>query len=257
MKIRKFDFDHEIHLWNLGDVHRGDEACDVPALMKTVEQIRQDPLARWVSTGDLLNVGITASKTGPYHSMNVKAESDALVRELGPIGDKFLGMVKSNHHDRIDRAVGLPLDEYLFDKMGWPKHLYMGALGVVAIGVRGSTYYVCLHHGIGGGRRRGGKVNSAEEPSIIIPGADLYLSGHSHSCCSFKNKGYSINKFKFALIEYTFTVAVTGHYLQYLDCYAPDLLYRPMPIGSTVVILPVVPSGRTTEKRIKVDFFEP
>ena len=40
---------------------------------------------------------------------------------------------------------------------------------------------IAMHHGIGGGRPRGGKVNNLERFETVISIANLYLQGHTHT----------------------------------------------------------------------------
>ena len=177
MKIKKYKYGRTIKVYNLGDVHRGNNSCDLDFLHKVIKKIKNDKDAFWLSTGDLLEVGTTQSVSGPYDSLTVQEELDYIVDELRPIKNKCLGMVASNHHERIKRATGLSLDKAVCTALEIP---YLGITGVINITVGRAAYYCVLHHGVGGGTQ-GNKVNRALNLAKIHAGADIYFTGHTHS----------------------------------------------------------------------------
>ena len=109
---------------------------------------------------------------------------------MKPITDKCLGLVGSNHHGRFDGAVGMSLDGILSDKMKIP----LGKLGIINITCGSASYYVAMHHGGGGGKRRGSKSANLEELGDLLPSADIYMEGHTHTFDSFINEVPYIDK---------------------------------------------------------------
>ncbi len=173
MQIPKYNFDDHILLFNLGDIHRGDHCCNVPLLHKTIKFIQKTPSAYWVSTGDLLNVALKTSLSDSYKSDPLGKEFEALKRELTPISEKCLGLVSSNHHARFERTAGMSLDKLIADTLNIP---FLGHTGIINITLGGAAYIIGMHHGLGGGRKRGAKTNNAEEFGVLFPGADIYYS---------------------------------------------------------------------------------
>lgn len=251
MKIPQYHFDKGITIFNIGDIHRGDEACDVDTLHKTINEVKKSG-AYWISTGDMLNVAIKTSISDVHNSMGIQKELTLLSNELRPIADKCLGFVGSNHHRRINNATGLDFDKVVANELGIP---YLGKLGLINVTCGGASYFVAMHHGTGGGRRRGGKVNNLEDLSTLVPSADVYLEGHTHAYASFINEVPYIDRKRNSLRYYKSHFVTTGHYLLWEDSYAQDYKMRPMPCGSAVIELGHAVVGRNDLKSVKASFF--
>lgn len=249
MKILKHEFSDAIKIMNLGDTHRGDESCDVNALLSNINYIAENENVFWVSTGDMLNVATKASKSSTYKSLSPQKELDTFEKELAPIANKCLGFVSSNHHNRISNEVGLSLDKAIARNLNIP---YLGDIGVLNIKVGASCYYIAMHHGVGGGKRRGNKTNNLEDLSLIIPGADVYMEGHSHSFDHFINETHYIDKKRNNLVSQKAYFVTTGHYVKWDGSYAQGYKLKPMPIGSSIITLQPGISGR--DKKVEVDF---
>lgn len=250
--IQQHHFPDDILLFNLGDVHRGDKACDVSSYLKTVEEIRRTPNARWVSTGDLLNVALMGSKSGAYYSNNVGQEVEDLSKELAPIADKCLGFVASNHHDRFDRAVGMSLDKLLATFLGVP---YLGSLGTLVITCGRASYWVALHHGVGGGRTTGAKANIHDRLLEMAPCFDILLSGHTHTYLVSPSSQKYPDRKRLTLTTMQQWRVTTGHYLDYDASYAGKLMLREMPKGSSVCHLKSSSIGQVKNKQVKTWLF--
>lgn len=251
MKIPQYHFNNGVAIFNLGDVHRGDAACNVSALHKTINEIKNTG-AYWVSTGDLLNVAIKSSISDVHGSMSLQKELELLTTELKPIADKCLGFVGSNHHRRINNATGLEFDKVVANNLRIP---YLGKVGLINVTCGGASYFIAMHHGVGGGKRRGGKVNNLEDLSSLIPSADVYLEGHTHAYASFINETPYIDRKRNSLRYYKSHFITTGHYLEWEGSYAQDYKMRPMPNGSSVVELGFAVVGTSNAKSVKSSFF--
>jgi len=253
MRIPQYNFNDGVAIFNLGDVHRGDKACDVSAFNRTIAEIKNTG-AKWVSTGDLLNVALKTSKSDCYSSMSLEDEKDALVKELSPIAGQCLGFVASNHHNRFDQTVGMSLDKIVAKELKVP---FLGAVGLINVTCDAASYFIGMHHGIGGGKRRGGKINNLEDLSGIMPAADVYLEGHTHAFASFINEVPYIDRKRNSLRYYKSHFVTTGHYLNWEGSYAQDLKLKPMPVGCSVIELKAAPSGSNAKaKNVKIDFFQ-
>lgn len=250
--IIQHHFDHDIDLFNLGDVHRGDQACDVNLYLKVIEEIRRNPFARWVSTGDLCNVALAGSKTGAYFSANVGQEVEDLAKELEPIADKCLGIVSSNHHDRFSRAVGMSLDKLLGSFIGIP---YLGHVGRVAVTCGRATYWIALHHGVGGGRTMGAKANTHDRLMDLAPCYDVYLVGHTHTYMVTPSSQRCPDRKRMKDTTLDQWRVTTGHFLDYDASYAGTLMLREMPKGSSVCNLRASTVGKQQNKQVKTYLF--
>ena len=224
----------DVNLYNLGDVHLGDDACDRSLFEKAVNAIKEDPFARWVSTGDLLNVALVGSKSNSHHSMNLQEELELLVDYLNPIVDKCLGLVGSNHHKRLDRMAGMHLDKLLGNILGIP---YLGAIGRLVITCGRASYWVMFHHGVGMGSTPGAKANGQERLLNLIPGYDLYLSGHTHSRMLAEATQPYVDRKRIRETKIHQYKQTTGHFISYDDSYAADMALKEMPKGMSTCVL--------------------
>lgn len=252
MKIQSYNFDSDIKIVNLGDIHRGDPCHDNKLFKKAIQFIMDNPEVYWVSTGDLLNVSLESSKSDTYKSLSPQDEFDILIKELNPIANKCLGFVKSNHHNRFDRAVGMSLDKMLGKQLQVP---FLGAIGALKVTCDHNSYYIVMHHGTDGGRKRGAKVNRLQELSELIGGADIYLEGHTHHYNSFVDDVVYIDKKRGNLVTMKATFVTTGHCLDWDGSYAQDLKLRSAPKGFAVLNLKAAATGNLVNKKIEVAFF--
>ena len=251
MKIPQYKFDNTISIVNFGDLHLGDRCCDKKAVYSVAKQIEQDDSLYWLSTGDLLNVALKQSKSDVYSSMSVKEELDELLEMVEPIKGKCLGIVGSNHHHRFENEVGLNLDETISALSGIP---YLGEIAVVDVTCGSCSYFIAPHHGVGGGRTSGAKVNELGRLSDVISGADVYMQGHTHSFAHFTIEQPYIDRKRKAVQSVQSHFVTTGHYLGWEGSYAQRLKLRPAPIGSSVVTLYGNQIGQHKTKKVKIDF---
>ena len=246
--IPHYRFADDIELYNIGDAHRGDKACDVSLFLKVIEEVRRNPFARWVSTGDLANVALQGSKSGAYYSDNVGQEVEDLSKELAPIADKCLGFVESNHHDRFDRAVGMSLDKLLASFLQIP---FLGSTGRIVVTCGKASYWISMHHGVGGGRTTGAKANIHDRLMDLSPCFDLMLSGHTHTYLVSPSAQVYPDRKRITVTTLQQWRVTTGHFLDYDASYAGKLMLREMPKGAAVCHMKSCGVGQTKNKQIK------
>ena len=245
-----YKFNHGIKIYNLGDIHRGNNNCDTNLLKKLINVIAADPEAYWVSTGDLLETAIKSSKSSCYESSTPEEEIEALSAELEPIRLKCLGFVSSNHQNRIKKEVGLSLDKVLADRARIP---YLGVSAIIKVVCGACAYFISLHHGVGGGTD-GNKVNRAMKLSQNVHGCDVYMTGHTHSFSYIQDISTVVDRKRDKLTEMVTHHVTTGHFLEYKGSYAEDLGLKAKPRGSSAVILGFHRVGRQDLKDIRVEF---
>lgn len=252
MRIPTYRFDHDIELYVIGDVHYGDNQCNRELFRRTVNEVSKTENAYWCSPGDLLNVAIPGSKSNPSTSISLEQEQDELESILKQIASKCLGFVGSNHHHRVKKTIGYSLDKNLSKIIGIP---YLGALGIFNVVCGRCSYFTAMHHGVGGGKKPGGKTNSLDDLSKLAPGADLYLEGHSHFYDAFHAKVLNIDRKRLITSYHPATLVSTASYLEYEGSYAMDLKLEPKPLGCAKVTLYANNSGNADHKKIKVELY--
>lgn len=249
MQIRKYQFPSTIELINIGDLHRGDDACDVDLFYRVVDYISNNPNVYWVSTGDILNTAIRSGRHSTvYNSLSLQKEYDFAINEFHPIAAKCLGVVSSNHHARVYNSVGISLDRLFCKELSVP---YLGDMGIINVVAGKNSYYIAMFHGVGSGGTIGAKANGLERLSEIYPGADLYLTGHTHTFQSFIDEVPYIDRKRNKLKHFKSWFCTTGHFLDWDKSYAQQLCLKPRPKGAALCTLYSHPAG--TVKKITID----
>lgn len=254
MKIPQYNFSNYIDLYNIGDVHRGSSTCDISLLNKTIEKIKNQKNAYWISTGDLLDMPLKNSKSDVYDGMSPEKEFEVIISELSPISNKCLGMVESNHHNRLKRETGMSIDKRICEALGI-KNKFLGAIGVIRIMCGNSPYYIAMHHGTGGGRLRGSKTTALNRFEDIVSGADIYCEGHTHAFQFFIDTRNYIDKKRCSWKRHSTYFITTGHFLDYQDSYAQNLKLKEMPKGAAKMTLIDGKTGRYEDKKVLVDLY--
>ncbi len=240
-KIPQYRFEHPLTLYNLGDVHRAHPLCDEAFLHEIIDNILYDPFSYWVSTGDLGELALKDSKGDVYEARSPQWELDQLVKELSPIASKCLGFTYS------EGSAGISFDKVLAGMLDVP---FLGKTGTLALTVGKGTYFTVLHHGTGGGSR-GNKLNRARQLSVQRPGADLYLTGHTHTYDFFPVLQKYIDKKRLIHRKFMSWHQITGHFINYSDSYADAMMLEESPIACGMVELAYCSHGRHDEKGIQ------
>jgi len=246
-----YRFDHNVKIYNLGDLHRGQKNCDEDKLHKIISVIEEDENARWVSTGDILETAIKSSKSSCYDAVSPEEELDLISEELKPIRGKCLGFVASNHQNRVNKEVGLSLDKTLADRAKIP---YLGIASIIKVVCGQCAYFIHLHHGVGGGSE-GNKVNRAIKLAQNALGCDVYLTGHTHTFSYVQDIQTIIDRKRDKLTDIRTHHVCTGHYIVYKGSYAEDMGLKEKPRGSSIVELFAANPGRESLKKVLVSFF--
>ena len=174
----------------LGDMHIGDELCDLDLIKNTIEYIKKTKECYCILNGDLINNALKTSKSDSYkEQMTIEQEQDLLIDLLTPIKDKILVMATGNHEYKTSLLAGInPLKAVALalgikDKLVENSYLLNMEFGT-AHGVKNlNNKYVVfgIHGGSGGGRRAGATANALQDMALIRPDMDLYIHSHTHS----------------------------------------------------------------------------
>jgi len=234
LKTVKLDNTDKILVYNIGDVHYGNENCDREAFKKVVDEIENNPNAYWLSTGDLLEVSLKDSLGDVYKSLSLNEELNEILEILRPIKHKCFGIVGSNHHYRVEKRIGLNFDALLCKLLEVD---YLGLTGYLRIIVGNVGYYLALHHGIGYGKSKGIKANNLVYFGNVAKGFDIYMIGHLHSFMYFVENDLVLDKKHNKVSNIYSHYVITGHFLKYRSSYAERKLLKPTPIGCAVLEL--------------------
>lgn len=199
LECRGMDFRFNLH--PLFDIHDGSAACDLDGFKERVAEIDADPLARWVGGGDYcdwINVSdhrFNALELADWVHVHdladlARAQVEHFLELVRPIAGKCLGLIEGNHERKIRTAYerdvyreivcgvkdigGLdPMEPLALTYSGWL------ILRCFRTKTTERPFRIRLHHGHGGGRKRGGKANRMAD-FLYENDCDLALMGHSH-----------------------------------------------------------------------------
>jgi len=213
----------EIKIIPLGDVHYGDQACDIDLFKGELDYIKKSG-SYVIAMGDLINNATLKSVSDTYNDkISPHEQYDGMVEYLSPIKKQILGMVTGNHEERTKKETGIDLTKMLAGKLGVP---YLGYAGFYKIKVGDFNYSIYTTHGASGASTPEGKMRAIRKLSESFD-ADVYCAGHTHDLSLQTDEIRRIN-YKDKIIDRDKKYYVnTGHFLNYDNTYAEMKQYKP------------------------------
>lgn len=213
MKVIKVDLPESLELMELHplfDLHIGDNLCDALMIQEKIEYIRTTPNAYCILGGDLMDTAI-ATSVGDTYGANLQPmqQLEVCVKLFDPIKDKILAVVPGNHENRVYRTDGIDITAIMAAQLGLQgKYSATSSLLFIRLGSdktdgyhrRKVAYTAYTHHGNGGGKREGGKINALADMANIVD-ADIYICGHTHLPAVFRT-GYFRTSYANSSINY-------------------------------------------------------
>lgn len=229
----------------LGDMHIGDELCDIELIKDTIDYIKKTKDCYCILNGDLINNALKTSKSDSYkEQMTIEEEQDMLIELLMPIKDKILVIATGNHEYRTSLLAGInPLKAValalgLKNKLVENSYLLNIEFGV-AYGVKNQTnkYVVFgMHGGSGGGRRAGATANALQDMALVRPDMDLYIHSHTHTVISYSDLIFLYDRKTKKTKEHQRTYYNANAFLKY-GGYAEQKGYKPADRTPSVLVI--------------------
>lgn len=256
------EYSREIKIVPISDIQLSAKACREDFLKNDIEKVKNDPNCFWIGMGDY---GDYINLKDPRFDFNTLADwakteigdlANAQTRRLSdyfePIAGKCLGMVKGNHEDAIHKYTGndcykrLCLDVIDNGKFIGDDKITLGYNGFIVLDFyRYSTkeakkrVVIYVHHGYGGGRKKGGKSNMLENLISNVE-ADIIITGHVHDSISFPDSLYKIDRngnlkqiSRWGLIASSYLSSFGDGY----DTYSEKAGYKPLALAWNEIIL--------------------
>lgn len=201
----KFEADNraaEYRLYVLGDIHIGALNCAEPEIISLVHRIKDDPNARWVGGGDVLDAVILQDvKRFDINSLPnwmVSGSADSVKEKVGdiiaaqkkrflkivePIKDKCLGLIEGNHEYSIYKHHNRDIMNEMCDALEVPNLTdccFMRLHFTRKSGICSAVVTAFICHGSGGGCSAGAEPNRLARLSQDKH-CDIILTGHSHT----------------------------------------------------------------------------
>lgn len=236
---------NKFQLMVLGDMHIGDELCDLDLIKETIDYVKNTRDCYVVLNGDLINNALKTSKSDTYkEKMTIEDEQDLLIELLKPIKDKILVMATGNHEYRTSLIAGInPLKAVAYalgikDKLVENAYVLNIDFGI-AHGMKNlkNKYVVFgIHGGNGGGRRAGATANALQDMSLIIPDVDLYIHSHTHTSVNYNDMVFLYDRKTKRLKEHQRTYYNANAFLKY-GGYAEQKGYKPADRQPSVLVI--------------------
>lgn len=234
----------------LGDIHKGEEHIDNKALYSAREYILKEKNRYVVVNGDVINLALKFSKSDVYgEQLSPMQEIELIAEFLKPLKDRILVIIAGNHEGRLYKETGIDAGLLIASELGL-KHKYSKESAVIILSFGYSdrnkkqryedrkiklTYSIYCHHGFGGGRTNGSKLNKVVSLDNIVD-ADLYIMGHHHTPSSTKQDFFRVNYRTKDIEQVTRAYMIHGAWLKF-GGYGEQFGYAPSSISLSRAIL--------------------
>ena len=260
------------NIYILGDLHIGHVGCHKNLVRQHVKRIASDPSAHVCLVGDILDsIGLTDKRfslsqldpeiIGKKRDDIVAQQIDMAYDLLGPIANKIRIVLIGNHEwaycahsggvdplrilvERLNLsdpppncAVNKP---YMAAYSGYLRLRWLNEIGSSKSNDRHWRVDLSLHHGAGGGRKPGAKVNGLDDRAGWWPTADIVASGHNHARTMHERAGIAMAERCLSEEQRVQICFNTGSYLRtyFQDCegshYGERADYPPSALGGVV-----------------------
>ena len=168
----------KVNIYPIGDTQVGSPNFNKTIWKKWTEVVLDDPYAKVVIVGDMLNNATKSSKSDSYgENMRPREAKAWLTEALRPISHTIIGAVKGNHEERSGYAVD---DCPLYDVLAKLdlEDIYRENMAFIKLNVgernrdRQYSYTMALAHGVGNSK--------TEMFGYTIDGLDIFITGHVH-----------------------------------------------------------------------------
>lgn len=236
---------NSFQLMILGDMHIGDELCDLDLIKETIDYVKNTKDCYAILNGDLINNALKTSKSDSYkEQMTIEDEQDILIELLRPIKDKILVVATGNHEYRTSLIAGInPLRAVTYalgikNKLVENSYLLNIEFGTNR-GVKKSTNkYVIfgIHGGSGGGRRAGATANALQDMALVRPDMDLYIHSHTHTQINYNDMIFLYDRSSKKTKEHQRTFYNANAFLKY-GGYAEQKGFKPADRNPSVLVV--------------------
>jgi len=272
----------QIKLVYFSDLHWMAKACTEKEVMRTRNEIRDDPNTFWIGGGDygeFIGFGDTKRFDPDAVAEHVRVADLArlgkktyeAIRDIfEPIKHKCLGLIVGNHEKQyMRRQQQEDLHGWLCTELDVTDLGYSCFMDVVFVRTRkvrkptlraktvsdpnthSESFRIFCHHGAGAAQTKGGKINRLTAFMRNFD-ADIYFMGHIHDQLGCKIQMLTANTACTKIRNRSKIGVVSGSYLktyaQGVTSYAEQKGYEPVTLGAAHVV--IVPDTRILYGRI-------
>lgn len=220
----KVDYQSEC-IYVLSDTHIDHPNTDMKLLRKHIDNIDKHDIP-WIHLGDWVDSINPLDKRYDVKSTNKETIVDSYEKAFdlfSPISDQCVAILRGNHGSKWSKIEG-DFIKIFAKRWGVP---YLGYCGFVTVTLKGAKHRIWLHHGAGGGRKRGAKTIRLSEWPLFVD-ADIYLQGHTHTYVAFHDEIVTPTRKRLRWFGNApgYIRSYTGH-----DDYIEELGLQPQPPG--------------------------
>lgn len=228
----RFETDDEQHIAHIGDIHAGIRDSDIGRASEAFEMVAERENT-W-----LLGMGDYCEFRPPDHefysseecTMRLDEQLTWLFENIGPCAANTIGLLIGNHEGKLSRKLTMNPIRRWCDDNAVP---FLGMMAKITYEFPcGAEYSMIVHHGYGGGRKAGGKVNMLTD-FISRHDVDSVVVGHVHQLFDWVETELEypndtvVHRYKYCGMSGTFlrtyTVGASG--------YAEAEMMEPVPLG--------------------------
>lgn len=177
-----------------GDEHLGAVDCDHRLLRQTFERIAAEENHYWIGLGDPCEfIAYSDKRFDPRDSdprfalhNSFQKQADEYIKLVSIVPEeRRIGLICGNHDDKVTTRYHYDVHEYICQALSRRPNFSLGYSAFLKLRFRRAKtssrmIKFCLHHGHGGGRRAGSKMNKVEDLAFAYPYCDVYMMGHCH-----------------------------------------------------------------------------
>lgn len=186
-----------IKLTLMGDEHKGALDHDAKLFKASLGKIAADDNHYWLGMGDPCEFIAYSDKRfdprdydmrNPLHN-SFQRQADEYVKDVSIVPEKRrLGLILGNHDDKVTTRYHYDVHEHICQGLSRRPNFGLSYSAILKLRfirkVKSSdtctVLKLCLHHGHGGGRRAGSKINKVEDLAFSYPFCHIYAMGHCH-----------------------------------------------------------------------------
>jgi len=234
MKVNRIDVRHikgkELDIHFFGDQHIGSKDCDIEAVEKYIEWLKNQKNAIVVLMGDTINSALKGSVgAGSYDDiMNPEQQIETAIEMFAPIADKIVGVHNGNHGNRIYNETTLSPEKIIAMGLGVP---YLGDTCFHHLRFKDITYTLFTAHGSTGSGTVGGALTSCMKYANFAI-ADIYAMAHTHQLADHSVPVFSVSLKDKTIEKKKRHFVLTGGFMKWKGSYAESKNYAPLKIGA-------------------------
>lgn len=268
----------------VGDVHWGGDDCDEILMRRVVKKIATEENHYVIGTGDYIEAIVPGDPRMDFSTLRkvftpkqiqdlMWTQKEGFAQLVKPIRERFLGLGTGNHEKKLFKKSFFDVHSRICEDMsngfGSGRELDLGysclmKLRFIRATPKGHTsrlLKIYFHHGFGGGKQLGSKVNNVDSLIRKFPYADVYIFAHVHERESHIVDVLDCHDRKDTLLVRHKAMIISGPfkrtYQQDSTSYGEEAGYNPTPLGvNTLIIQPGYNDKRRGEEEIRLELRE-